>query len=93
MTVRAVGRAKINLYLSVEGLRPDGYHELRMVMQALELCDELKLTAAARTAVGFRWAAGLLGADPGRPDLVERTIEAYRVRAGGPGARVEVLKR
>jgi 4-diphosphocytidyl-2-C-methyl-D-erythritol kinase len=93
MTVRAVGRAKVNLYLSVEGLRPDGYHELAMVMQALELCDELTLTAAPRTDVVFRWPAGLRGADPERPDLVERAVEAHRARSRGPGARVEVRKR
>ena len=35
--------AKINLHLEVLGLRPDGFHELAMVMQMLDLADELRL--------------------------------------------------
>ena len=33
--------AKINLTLDVTGLRDDGYHLVRMVMQSVSLCDEL----------------------------------------------------
>lgn len=33
--------AKINLYLDVVGKRPDGYHELQMVMQKISLYDEI----------------------------------------------------
>jgi 4-diphosphocytidyl-2-C-methyl-D-erythritol kinase len=29
--------AKLNLSLDVTGLRPDGYHEMRMVMQSVSL--------------------------------------------------------
>ncbi|MDB9528009.1 4-(cytidine 5'-diphospho)-2-C-methyl-D-erythritol kinase [Oscillatoria sp. CS-180] len=35
--------AKINLYLEVIGDRPDGYHELVMVMQSVSLSDRLTL--------------------------------------------------
>ena len=31
--------AKLNLTLDILGKRDDGYHELRMVMQAVSLCD------------------------------------------------------
>lgn len=31
--------AKINLSLDVIGKRPDGYHELRMIMQTVDICD------------------------------------------------------
>ncbi|CAK6695470.1 MULTISPECIES: 4-(cytidine 5'-diphospho)-2-C-methyl-D-erythritol kinase [unclassified Synechococcus] len=37
--------AKINLHLEVLGLRPDGFHELAMVMQTLDLEDRLCLQA------------------------------------------------
>jgi len=33
--------SKINLFLEVVSRRPDGYHELVMVMQRLQLCDKL----------------------------------------------------
>ena len=34
-------RAKLNLSLDVLKKRPDGYHDLRMVMQSATLCDEV----------------------------------------------------
>ena len=36
--------AKLNLTLDVLGKRPDGYHDLRMVMQSIELPDTITLT-------------------------------------------------
>jgi len=43
-TVRCLAPAKINLCLHVLGRRPDGYHELSMVMQRISLYDRLELT-------------------------------------------------
>lgn len=37
--------AKINLYLEIIGDRPDGYHELVMVMQSIGLADRVDLRA------------------------------------------------
>ena len=36
--------AKINLYLEIIGNRPDGFHELVMVMQSVDLADRITLT-------------------------------------------------
>ena len=36
--------AKINLTLDILGKRPDGYHEMKMVMQSIDLCDNLELS-------------------------------------------------
>ncbi len=33
--------AKVNIGLDVLRRRPDGYHELRMIMQTVDICDEL----------------------------------------------------
>lgn len=41
-SVSLVAPAKINLYLEIVGNRPDGYHELFMLMQAIELSDLLE---------------------------------------------------
>ena len=38
--------AKVNLALDVVGVRPNGYHELDMVMQALTLCERITLEKA-----------------------------------------------
>lgn len=40
-TIRLKARAKINLGLDVVRRRPDGYHEVRMVMQMLQLYDQI----------------------------------------------------
>ena len=38
--------AKLNLSLAVLGKRPDGYHELDMVMQSVSLCDEVHIAVS-----------------------------------------------
>ncbi len=40
--LRVSAPAKINLHLEVLGLRADGFHELAMVMQSIELVDHLE---------------------------------------------------
>ena len=42
-----LARAKLNLSLDVLSRREDGYHDLRMVMQTVDLADELSLTEEA----------------------------------------------
>jgi 4-diphosphocytidyl-2-C-methyl-D-erythritol kinase len=44
LTIRSF--AKINLSLAVLGRRPDGYHDIQTVFQAIDLCDELELRAS-----------------------------------------------
>ena len=38
-----IAPAKINLYLEIIGDRPDGYHELVMIMQSIDLADRIDL--------------------------------------------------
>lgn len=45
MTVKAY--AKINFILNVLGQRPDGYHQLETVMQALDFFDEIMIESAS----------------------------------------------
>ena len=45
--------AKINLFLHIEGRRPDAYHTLTSLMAPLDLCDELHLTPTAQNNVSF----------------------------------------
>ena len=44
--------AKINLTLDILGARPDGYHEMEMVMQSVSLCDEVTLHLASPAGFG-----------------------------------------
>ena len=38
--------AKLNLYLDITGIMPDGYHALRSVMQSIDLYDTVKVEIA-----------------------------------------------
>jgi 4-diphosphocytidyl-2-C-methyl-D-erythritol kinase len=49
--IRLRAFAKVNYALDVIGLRGDGYHEVRTVMQSISLADEVELQ---RTAAGFQ---------------------------------------
>ena len=46
MTLRTVAPAKINLTLEILGRRADGYHEIRSVMQTIDIVDTLTLQPA-----------------------------------------------
>ncbi len=43
--------AKINLGLDIVGKRPDGYHEVNMIMQSIALADEIELLPAEEISV------------------------------------------
>jgi 4-diphosphocytidyl-2-C-methyl-D-erythritol kinase len=42
-----IAPAKINLYLEILGDRPDGYHELAMILQSIDLADQIDLHAGS----------------------------------------------
>ena len=47
-TLKLYPPAKINLGLTVQGKRPDGYHEVRTVLQKVDLRDRVTLTRRPR---------------------------------------------
>ncbi len=59
--VRLRAYAKVNFALDVVGVRSDGYHELRTVMQSVSLSDEVEI---GRTSEGFE-----LRIDPTHTDV------------------------
>ena len=46
-----IAPAKINLYLEILGARPDGYHELAMVLQSIDLADQIHLYAISTDTI------------------------------------------
>jgi 4-diphosphocytidyl-2-C-methyl-D-erythritol kinase len=61
VTLALPARAKLNLDLVVTGRRPDGMHELRTRMQAIELHDVLEIEPASKTSLtvtGFELSSG-----------------------------------
>lgn len=57
--------AKLNLTLDVLGKRPDGYHDLRMVMQSVALCDEVTLEPRTDGALRARCSFAFLPSGEG----------------------------
>lgn len=83
--------AKINLALDILGKRPDGFHDLRMVMQSVSLCDAVELQETEKP--GFRFRSDFTPA--GEKTLEQRAAEAF-FRALGlpmPGLEVRLTKR
>ncbi len=66
--------AKINLSLDVLGKRPDGFHDLRMVMQSVSLHDDVTLTLDGGEGLRLATNVGFLPVD-------ERNIAAVAARA------------
>ena len=85
--------AKINLHLEVLGLRPDGFHELAMVMQTIDLADTLRFTATADARVSLVCDRPELPTDG--TNLVVRAGELLRARSGLAelGAQITLQKR
>lgn len=82
--------AKLNLSLDVLGRTGDGYHELRMVMQAVTFGDEVEITLTRD---------GSFTLDPGQPFLPadERNLAMKAARlfleGTGLGADIKITKR
>jgi 4-diphosphocytidyl-2-C-methyl-D-erythritol kinase len=85
--------AKINLHLEVLGLRPDGFHELAMVMQTIELLDVLRLAPTADASITLHCDHPDLPTDGS--NLIVRAAELLRSRSGLPelGAVIHLSKR
>jgi 4-diphosphocytidyl-2-C-methyl-D-erythritol kinase len=89
-SVRLPAFAKINLCLHIIGRRPDGYHELRTIFQAVSLCDTLELSLNPGSGISLETNDTALPAGP--ENLVWRAIEAMREEIGirgGIRARLE----
>ncbi len=63
--IRLRAFAKVNYALDVLGLRADGYHEIRTVMQSISLSDEVRIE---RIAAGFELSTEPEWADIGPPE-------------------------
>lgn len=85
--------AKINLSLDVLGRLPGGYHEMKMVMQTVSLCDDVQLAPAEDGGIRLETNFGFLPSD-GR-NIARKAAEAFFAAAGGGarGLRVRLEKR
>ncbi len=92
-TVRVTAPAKINLHLEVLGQRSDGFHELAMVMQSIDLADQLDCSNSADGLIQL--SCDQPGLSCGSDNLVMRAAELLRQRSGFHelGAHLHLRKR
>lgn len=76
--LRVPAYAKINLTLDVLGKRPDGYHELSMVMQSVSLADVVTLCRGSGDGITLTSNLGFLpGADKNIAAVAARAFAAH----------------
>jgi 4-diphosphocytidyl-2-C-methyl-D-erythritol kinase len=93
-TLRLLAPAKINWTLEVLRKRPDGYHEIRSVLQTIDLCDRVIVSDAAGIELALTGDAGSLADEPAARNLAVRAANALRARMGvRSGVRIEIEKR
>lgn len=63
LPVEVKAYAKLNLTLDVLGRREDGYHDLRMVMQSVQLCDTVTIEDGGGSTVRVKSNLGFLPGD------------------------------
>ena len=91
-SVRVPAFAKVNLCLHVLAKRPDGFHELRTVFQAISLHDTLTISWMRRPGIVIETDDPAL--PTGRENLVWRAVDALRREFGiRSGVGVELAKR
>lgn len=89
---RVLAHAKVNLFLAVGPRRPDGFHEVTTVLQALGLADEIevRLTSGSGTTLEREVDIGVAP----EQDLAFRAAEAWRAVTGyGAGIDIRLAKR
>jgi 4-diphosphocytidyl-2-C-methyl-D-erythritol kinase len=83
--------AKINYLLDVIGKRPDGYHDLRMIMQRVNLCDDITLTLTDTPGINVTCSSKVVPDGPG--NIAWKAARAMLDRAGSDnGVNIKIIK-
>ncbi|RUM38009.1 MAG: 4-(cytidine 5'-diphospho)-2-C-methyl-D-erythritol kinase [Desulfobulbus sp.] len=85
---RLLAPAKINLYLRIIGRRPDGYHELRTLMQKLALFDILTFTLLPDKGVRLNCRQNGLPED--EKNIVYQAARLFFEHTGKKGQGIEI---
>lgn len=91
--IRVLSPAKINLFLEILGERSDGYHEIRTLMQLIDLSDEV-LVRKEEAGIDLRVAGLSAGVPEGEENLVWRAAKLVLQEKGvGGGVSITLHKR
>lgn len=93
ITLEEKAYAKLNLTLDVGDVRPDGYHDISTIMQAITLCDDLTI----QVGTGEPWQVRCSEASipGGKKNLAYKAAKAFYDAAGidPNGLTIEITKR
>ena len=92
-TIELNAYAKINLSLDVLGRRDDGYHEMKMVMQTVTLCDRVSLERNGSGCIRLKTNFGFLPGD--ERNIAVKAAKSFFAAAGmkNPGLAIRLDKR
>ena len=83
--------AKVNLYLSVLGKRPDGYHELLTLFERITLADQVTVQRTRTGEVELECDSPMVPHDAG--NLAVRAVEVFRKASSwSDGIRIRLEK-
>lgn len=83
--------AKVNYRLEVIGKRPDGYHDLRMIMQRVNLCDEVTIRLVNEP--GIRVTCGSEQVPDGEENIAWKAANRLLALSGsGMGIDISIVK-
>ncbi len=85
--IRVKCPAKINTFLAVGPPDSTGYHPLRTIFQAIDLCDELEIEPATATSISCDWAD--LPAD----NTLSKALRLFGEIASVPALAIHLTKR
>jgi 4-diphosphocytidyl-2-C-methyl-D-erythritol kinase len=87
MRLRLTAPAKINWTLEVLGRRSDGFHEVKTILQTINLCDSLELEPAAELTLEAT-GEGLPPPDENLPMRAARLLQERTRHSGGVRMRL-----
>jgi len=92
--VRAKAPGKINVFLRVGTLQPDGYHEVATAYQAVSLCEEVRASLSDRFSVAFDGPIDTSGLELDDTNIAIRAARLLAQHSGYPGGvHLEITKR
>lgn len=89
--ITIAAHAKLNLYLDIVGKRADGYHLLETVLQSVDLCDIVEVSAARE---GISVSCSNPEIPTGERNICHKAAKRFAERVGGNfGAEIHIEKR
>jgi len=85
----AIANAKINLHLEVLGIRKDGFHELAMVMQSINLSDQLKMIKSDNNNITLKSNNNEIS--NGEDNLIIKAAKLLRNKVGNNELGVDIV--